>query len=511
MKLMLLMVSLFAMVFGPVALATATDGAIAITEDDLAHHHIHNFYFNDSDKTKPNYLAMQSHAIAMSYDATTHYLAKTLPGNIDGLKRILLHNAYYIPFSIDFAKQQVKYTVSYVDANNKSTVNPDRVVWNSYPMQAADVELLKVYGCAQNVGYGKITIHSSESDAKRFFRIDKDYRRVIVNWQSRYVVESLAAKTIGSLATRNYDYLFIDDLPRSPGNCLNKESGGKGAYPTWKEGQLAFLKMVNDGAHSMTGRQGDQIKVFGNIWSPYADFQTAKWYSEKNLRLDHYYFESGGTAREDFLYGQVANGKDPETGLPAFSPLLGGYLPANRMSLGTHIETMKLLASGKASKADVDRYMAQHYVAAGVAATQGSWFGWYGETSLDKTYSSGQLIHSNAMQLLRVIPNWENLAGVPLAVRTYNKKSNVYASTNSRFSDSVIHGLNPLNGEVYAVFRDVSGKVDLMGKRIVTASFVNAYFNMTGENALPCLNVVNGYAVLTCSDKIGRGVRLSLQ
>ena len=93
MKLMLLMVSLFAMVFGPVALATATDGAIAITEDDLAHHHIHNFYFNDSDKTKPNYLAMQSHAIAMSYDATTHYLAKTLPGNIDGLKRILLHNA----------------------------------------------------------------------------------------------------------------------------------------------------------------------------------------------------------------------------------------------------------------------------------------------------------------------------------------------------------------------------------------------------------------------------------
>lgn len=513
MKLMLLAASFFVSLYGADALAVtanALEGGV-ITSDDLAHHHIHNFYFNDSDKAKPNYLAMQSHAIAMSYDATTHYLAKTLPGNMDGLKRILFHNAYYIPFSIDFSKHQVKYTVSYVDANNRSTVNPDRIVWNSYPTQSADIELLKVYGCAQHDAYGLISPLSSNNDAKRLFRIDKDYGRVIVNWQSKYVVESLARKTIESLATGNYDYLFIDDLPRNPGNCVNKDAGGNGAYKTWKDGQLAFLSMVNDAAHTMTGRQGSQIKVFGNIWSPYADFQTAKWYAEKKLRLDHYYFESGGFAREDFLYGQVANSKDPETGLPAFSPVFGGYLPANRVSLGTHIETMKLVASGKPSKSDVDQYMTQHYVAAGVAATQGSWFGWYGETSLDKTDGNGQLIHSNAMQLLRVIPDWDNLAGVPLASRTYEKKANVYSSSISRFSNSVIQGLNPLNGEVYAVFRDIGGRVDLMGKELVSASFVNAYFNKTGENAMPCLNAVNGEVVLTCADKIGRGVRLSLQ
>lgn len=479
--------------------------------EGLFHHHIHNFYFNDSDKSKPNYLAMQSHALAMSYEATTHYLANTLPSNLDGLKRILLHNAYYIPMSIDFDKRQVKYTVSYLDAHNRSLVNADRIVWNSYPLNAVDIEILKGYGCAQSKDYVMVSEASSLSDAKKWFRIDKDYGKVIANWQSRFVVEDLAKKTIQSLQTGKYDYLFFDDLPRDPGDCINKEYGGIGSYSSWKEGQLSFLKAVTDAVHSMKGRHRGQIKVFGNIWSPYADTYTARWYASKELRLDHYYFESAGFAREDVLYGQTANGKDPETRLPAFMPLMGGFIPANLVSVGTHIRTMYSLTTAPVKKEVFDEYMMQHYKAAGIGATQGSWFGWYGETSLDKVSFSGKLIHSNAMQLLRAIPNWDNIAKLPLSSRKYDQSDNIYISPNSRFSNSVIQGWNPLNNEIYAVFRSRIGQIDLMGKKIRAASFVNQSFNKTGEDALPCLTETNGKIMLICADKTEQGIRITLE
>jgi hypothetical protein len=156
--------------------------------------------------------------------------------------------------------------------------------------------------------------------------------------------------------------------------------------------------------------------------------------------------------------------------------------------------------------------MMQHYKAAGIGATQGSWFGWYGETSVDKVNSStGQLIHSNAMQLLRAIPNWENLAKVPLSSRQYDKTTNVYSSPRSKFSNSVIQGWNPVNNEIYAVFKSTAGQVDLMGKKIISANFVNPYFSQTSENALPCLNEYNNKLSLKCADKIEQGIRITIQ
>lgn len=491
---------------------TTQPSKMVLDSSGMFHNQIHNFYFNDYDKSKSNYLAMQSHALAMSYDTDTHYLVNSLPGDMDSLKRILLHNAYYIPLRIDFTKHQVKYTASYLDAKNQSTVNPSRIVWNSYPINNSDITILKGYGCALSYDYNSISTTSTLDDANRWYRIDKEYGVVIVNWQSKFVVADLAKKTIQSLQTERYDNLFLDDIPRNPGNCVNKDYGGQGSYSSWKEGQLAFLQLVTDGAHAMKGRLGEQIKVFGNIWSPYADTYSAKWYAEKKLRLDHYYFESGGYAREDATYGQAANGKDPETGLPAYFPVGGGYIPANLVSVSTSIPTMNTLASGPIKKEVLDDYMMQHYKAAGIGAAQGSWFGWYGETSVDKVNSySGQLIHSNAMQLLRAIPNWENIAKVPLGSRQYDKTTNVYSSPRSKFSNSVIQGWNPVNNEIYAVFRSTSGQVDLMGKKVITANFVNPYFSKTSENALTCLSDYNNKLTLKCADKIEQGIRITIQ
>lgn len=482
----------------------------AVDKANLFHHHIHNFYLNDSDKSNPNYLVTQSHALAMSYDATTHYLTNKLPGEMDSLKRILLHSAYYIPFSIDFDKHEVKYTVSYLDANNRSTVNPERIVWRSYPMDSTDIELLQGYGCASSRDYMSISTTSTLDDANKLYRIDKVFKRVIVNWQSKFVVEDLVKKTIQSLQIGRYDYLFFDDLPRNPGECLNKDYGGKGHYSSWKEGQLAFLKTVTETVHAMHGRLGLPIKVFGNIWSPYADADTAKWYANKTLRLDHYYFESGGYSRQDLLYGQAANGTDPETGLPAFVLNSGGYIPANLMSLGTKIPSMYALVRDATSEGAED-YLMQHYKAAGIGATQGSWFGWYGETSVNKTNSEGKLIHTNAMQLLRAIPNWENLAVVPLAMRKYDKLKNIYTSPRSKFSNNVIQGWNPVNNEIYAVFRTTTGQMDLLGKTVVSIKFVDDYFNKTDEDARSCVGISNNLMTLKCANKTEKGMRITIQ
>jgi hypothetical protein len=474
------------------------------------HHHIHNFYFNDSDKTKSNFLAMQRHANAMSYDGVTHYLASKLPANLDNLNRILLHNAYYIPLAIDFDKHEVKYTVSYQVANNRSALNAERVVWNSYPMNSQDVELIKGYACAQSNRYQSFSEKTSFSEANEMFRIDKDYKKIIVNWQSKFVVEKLAEYTIQTIKTKKYDYLFIDDLARDPGNCMNKSFGGKGSYPSWKEGQLAFLKTITEAARGLNGYQHKTVKTFVNVGSPYADVETAKWYANKTLRFDHYYFESGGFAKADLIHGQKANGVDPETGLPAFKTFGGGYIPANLTSLGTHIDTMYKVSRSKDKKLAAD-YRLQHYKAAGVAAAQGSWFGWYGETSVDKLDNQGALIHSNEMQLLRVIPNWDNLASISLTERHYNMTNQYYISPNSRFDSTIVQSRNPINHEVYVVFKSMQGELDLKGKEIVSATFVDDYFNQIEENATNCLHELNNKFKLTCEEHLNRGVRISTQ
>jgi len=474
----------------------------------LFHHHIHNFYFNESDKTKPNYHAMHRHALAMSYDGVTHYLTNKLPANLDNLNRILLHNAYYIPLAIDFNKHEVKYTVSYQAENNLSALNSERIVWNSYPMNGLDVEIIKGYACAKSEAYKSFSTNSDFSEANEMFRIDKDYKRVIVNWQSVYVVEKLAEYTLQSFKTKKYDHLFIDDLARDPGNCVNKDFGGKGTYASWKEGQLAFLKKITEAARQLKGYHNNPIKTFVNVGSPYADSQTAKWYADNTLRFDHYYFESGGYARADVIFGQKANGIDPETLLPAFKSLGGGYIPANLTSLGTHIDTMYKLAHSQLTKEVLEAYRLQHYKAAGIAAMQGSWFGWYGETSLDKLDKQGNLIHTNEMQLLRVIPNWDNLAGVPLTERSFNIDANQYASPNSRFDSMIVQSRNPINNELYVVFKSVESEINLNGKKITSASFVDDYFNKLDKDATPCLDNVQGKIKLTCRQHLNQGIRI---
>lgn len=474
----------------------------------LFHHHIHNFYFIDWDQSNQDYLAMHRHANAMSYDGVTHYLTDKLPQAYDHLNRILLHNAYYIPMHVDFSEHKIKYSASYMIADNKSAVRKSKTVWKFSAIDSSDIDLIKGLACAKSSKTELLSTQSTFADAQRLFYIDKVYKRLIVNWQSKHVVGLLAQKTLETLQLGRYDTLFIDDIPRLVDDCKNKSYGGDGYYESWKAGQLAFLQKVKQGASTIKGYHQQPIKVFGNIWSPYADSKSAEWYATGALKLDHYYFESGGFAKEDLFHGQAANTTDQNTGLPAFKPLWGrGHIPANLISLSTNLETMNQLADSEYDEKKHHTYLQQHYQTAGVAASQGSWFGWYGETSVNKRYKNNQLIHTNLMQLLRAIPNWENITGTQLSDRHFNGKQ-TYKSPVAEFNQSFVKARNPINKEFYIVFNSKEVKIPLE-KKVESAYFVNDYFEKTNNQATSCLTQKNHMLMLTCPNKTGRGIRIT--
>jgi hypothetical protein len=497
--------------------AAAHGFSSTVNQSVLFQHQIQNFNFNNWDSSKPSYRKMLDHALAMSYDATSYYFDDTLPAKYSGLKRIMNWSAATSPVTFTYSGNKTvaaRYFYAFSDASGRSTMDYSKRAGRNFTPDSTAFEHFKGLGCAQTSGYSSLSVNSSYADAKRAYQLNWDTGwefTPVANFQSRYVAWYIAQKTIDALKTGNFDQMYLDEVVREQPDCTNKEYGGWGSFSTWKEGQLYYLKLIVQAAHTTVGRLGHQIKVSGNNWSPYERPHSSIWYANYNLRLDRYIFESGGYAIQDIqpiYHGLSTNGKDPETGLPGFLNPGGGYLPANRVTVET-----KYAFHGNPNDTGVigEAYLMQHYNAAGVAGKQGSWFGWYGESQVDSRNSWGALVHTNAMMLLRAIPDWDNIANMPMNNRWYNSSKYSYWSPNNRFNTSVIQGWNPINQTLYAVYIDKSSPIDLNGGTIKTAYFADEVFNATSENAMPCLWVENGLAYLTCGNKIRKGIRIKLQ
>ncbi len=499
------------------ATAQAPNLSTTVNWDDLHHHQIQNFAFNSWAPNSPSYMTMFNHALAMSYDATSFYGNSWVPSQYNSLKRIMNHNVAIEPLSISFPANSAplgKYNFTYTNNSGASTIDGSKSAGRDFKLDWTAINYLAGYGCAKSADYWNLNPNSTFNDFKNRYRSDWAYTggtAFIGNMQSRYVVWDLVQKTIASLKTGYYDQLFLDVVVGVQQDCVNKSYGGWGSYSSWKEGQIDYIRQITTAARSIKGRLGNNFKVSGNIWSPYADKESAQWYANWSIRLDHYFFESGGFAVQDVgpVYHYLAtNGSDPETGLPAFLNAGGGYLPASKMAVAAKYD---FLGGPYDTGAIGETYMMQHYSSAGVGATQGSWFGWYGQAQVDLRNSWGRLVHTNAMQLLRAIPNWENLAGTPVWNRYYNWSTYQYWSPNNQFSKSAIQGWNPINKTLYAVFMDKYGQIDLKGGTIKTAYFADEVFNATNQSALSCLSSLNGVPRLTCADKVNKGIRITFQ
>ena len=511
---------------------------------DWPNHHLHNFHVS---------ARTYEHAVAMGYRLVPASCSVDRDSNpaYGRLGVIRNHNSHICPLRIHVRKSDGKLFVTYHShagtteegLNPVALANGIRRKNTGYgrrtEMDADDLLMLKGFGAARlDVGDLTMTNISYEEIQKRFYTSwpleNPQFKscNVLCNWQSRKVVEDMLQATLENIPWGEYDALFFDSLSGGARKTANAEFGDRGTYPTGLDGKLAFVKAVVEFVRdpARTGRPRPYL-VFTNIYDPAGRTAAKTWYGTGQLRLDHYYFEKGSKDTGSYLTNhgyvlgtQYANGVVPGTTQPAYvnrdesDKLVDpeAYLPANLVALDdAYTWSMRV-----SRKPDFDHaaFFDQHLDACGTAGIQGSWFGWYGEDYVTVKDTEGRLIYSNACQLLRAIPNWDNVRGIPVPpFKTYSPADerkwdgSVYRSTHSYASHEVVYSCNPDNEELYVVFRQDGATVSLLpGEALVAANFVNPWFSKTGEDAISSLRYDSKRREITLADtgKLGRGIRI---
>ena len=511
---------------------------------DFPNHHLHNFYV--SERT-------YEHAVAMGYrlvPASSSVDRDSSPA-YGCLAVIRNHNSHICPLRIHVRKKDGKLFVTYHShaGTTEEGLNPVALgngirrkntgYGRRTEMDTDDLRMLKGFGAAR-LKVGELTMGnvSYEEIQKRFHTSwpleNSQFKscNVLCNWQSHKVVEDMLQATLENIPWGEYNALFFDSLSGGDRKTANAEFGGRGVYPTALDGKLAFVRAVVEFVRdpAKIGRPRPYL-VFTNIYDPLGRTAAKTWYGTGQLRLDHYYFEKGSKDSGSYLthHGyvlgtQYANGTVPGTNQPAYVNRNGSgelvdpeaYLPANLVALDdAYTWSMRV-----SRKPDFDHaaFFDQHLDACGTAGIQGSWFGWYGEDYVTVKDTEGRLIYSNVCQLLRAIPNWDNMRGIPVPpFKAYSSEDerkwdgSVYQSTHSYASRDVVYSRNPDNQELYVVFRNDGATISLLAEEaLVDACFVNPWFSKTGENAISSLRYDSERREIRLADtgKLGRGIRI---
>ncbi|MBC8414327.1 MAG: hypothetical protein ISR96_08700 [Nitrospira sp.] len=121
---------------------------------------------------------------------------------------------------------------------------------------------------------------------------------------------------------------------------------------------------------------------------------------------------------------------------------------------------------GTSSPEVLTEYDNRHYAAK--AGINGSWFNWYGRFGGTEGVPAYDHIHEvpPRMQLIRVLPNWDNMTNVPLSERSWDGVA--YQSSNSYADTDVIYSRHPETGKIFAVFLNTSGEIMLQENEEVT-------------------------------------------
>jgi hypothetical protein len=128
--------------------------------------------------------------------------------------------------------------------------------------------------------------------------------------------------------------------------------------------------------------------------------------------------------------------------------------------------------------------LASNKMIAGKAGINDSWFGWYGRFSGSGDRVPMKNIYEvpNWLQLIRVVPNWDNLNNIPLSKRSWDGLA--YTSTNSRIDDNIIYSRQPKTQKLFVVFLNGKGELNLNpGEKIVSISRVDSYFCEAGDGS----------------------------
>jgi hypothetical protein len=198
------------------------------------------------------------------------------------------------------------------------------------------------------------------------------------------------------------------------GTCSGIVKGNYTTYPCFRDGYAAYYKKL----FSETAKYRPGFSVYlepYNMWSSYVR-DVVNRPDAQQLRPTIMCSES---AKIDFLT----------------DPRILSYMPATDLcsdtpDSSTHVKNLDL---------------------AGQLAVKGAWFNWYGRIG-----GTGDFAPLNSMRevparlkMIRVLPAWDNLNGVPLNLRSFN--SRIYESTESYADLNLIYSRNPKNSKIYAV------------------------------------------------------------
>ncbi len=302
------------------------------------------------------------------------------------------------------------------------------------------------YTCIRNA--------STSNPAQRYYVEWPSYYKVtgvklsfFTNYRSQAAITAAIDYFNNNLDWSNIDAGFIDQSDTDLG--YYSSSGNETLYSNW-----SFSGLQIDCANSnpdYTTAQGFLIyrramrDLFRNRSLPVsanpANISTYGQELHANTPFDHYYNE-WGVNNDSSAFGIVPPGLvSVETLYPA-----GGH------------------PRGTNSGRDFDQVL----TAAGTAGNQGSWFGSYGEDWYWIIESNDVLATGmNAVQLLRAIPNWDNLVGA--TSRSWNGA--VYSSSNSYTDSTVVYSRHPKTGKLFVVFRSETAVLSLRTSETV----VNVY------------------------------------
>jgi len=481
--------------------------------DELVHHHVHNFHVNYYAPDRADYAEPHKHALAMGYSMITR--GKPDDKKYASLGIIKLHSAVASPLRIDTKNHKVWYHHFYSGKNGASLIRKGYKVSRWLDIENKDLENILLYACQKkHIDIDKLRVIINDADKldEYFWERWNDDGQInlIVNWQNRAVVQALFVKTLISLDTGGEQAIFFDGLGiGTDRQCVNAGDVAT-KYTSWNAGKLAFLKSLQGELSGSTSSFKMKVPIFANIWNPYkkdVSKTVLKWYKNNDLRLDHYYLESG----EDIH----ANGLDPETGKPAYVTE-DGFLPASVVSLDTIYGFFGHRAGGRKLQYDHDAYELNHIDVSIAAATQGSWFGWYGEDSIDQVFrqnNHSEKVYDNTMQLLRALPGWENLNGIPLENRHYDPVLKVYDSPNSHISKGLVYSRHFKKNEIFVVFSAMNESVNLHDNdKVDSVWLANSLFEIDKALSVArCFNISPNSVALKCSEYLDRGIRIKLQ
>jgi len=350
-------------------------------------------------------LPIVKHAAQMGYD----YIGDKAEAHQHGLGRIRNTNG-------------ADFWIGWVSGGTQKVESPSPGTDILSPLTQADLDAWNFYCSVKNAsispndptGFPNRYHVSWVNDANGWYFCAIDVQR-------QAVIEAVITYFVTTIRWDEVDAGFIDQLMATGYVCVAPHTH---EYATYQQGKAELYRRLVQMFHA----RGLPVSINPAVVSqvPASTYQL--------LQAEHYFNEWGGAYNNDF--GTVpASMVSVEVAYPPSWPA-----PGNRNDFG------------------------QTLTAAGIAGSRGAWFGAYGET-LNPVQADGSGFMNNAIQLLRAIPNWDNLRGATR--RSWDGR--VYKSSNSYADANVVYSRHGKNGKPFVVFRNTSGVVRLRPGASVTS------------------------------------------